>query len=258
MLLYRAHALADNINHMVIGQQVRGWSGAKQQGLDNRTLQTLRSIIRGGVTLVRLPSDPTKIFWESEYDARARLLRHVAATIPNAVILMSDVDEIPDPARMPILKIQDECRRLRLKHTYYSPRCFFGPWGRGGTLVHTGSRTFKSWMTRRRSARALNEIYRGAPCATHNDHRHRFHGWHLSYAMNTSAIRQKLRSFSHAKDRFVRTTLQQNDSYFDTQAANCFDLFNRIGERGVCIDKYLPPRIGWPVHPLGARNCDKI
>jgi len=146
---------------------------------------------------------------------------------------------------------------LEYNPMHYSPRCFFGPWGRGGTLVHTGSRTFQSWMAGRRSSHALNEIYRGARCATHNDHRHRFHGWHLSYAMTTSGIRRKLKSFSHAKDGFVRIALRRNDSYFDAQAANCFDLFNRAGERGVCIDKYLPPLIGWPAHPHGARKCDR-
>lgn len=252
ILLYRARVLSPKVDHMIIAQQHRSFSGAAEQPrLSEKVVATLRTYIPGGVTLLRWTSSKVSMHWSREWALRSRLLHYLKMHVQNTTVFISDVDEIPDMARVPHrMSALDSCKRLRLKFTYYGPMCNFGVWGHGGIMVHTASQDFMSWTKLRRNSETLNSMVRGAACTSPPG----LFGWHLSYAMNTESIRRKLRAFSHAKDGFVLETLKKNDSYFDKVVASCTDLFRRKTVTASCSANYLPP-VGWPSHPAAPRVC---
>lgn len=245
MLLYRARVLSSRIERMIVAQQLESFSGTEAQSAV-LNLAALRAHVP--VTLLRWKATKA-LHWHREWALRSRLVTYLKLNVKNKTVLVSDVDEIPDavPRHMTAL---DSCHRLRLRFSYYSPLCNFGVWGHGGVMIHTASREFAAWTAAKKQSEALNALVRGAACQSPPG----FFGWHLSYAMDTESIRRKLRSFSHSRDGFVRTALRQNDSYFDTAASTCTDLFLRNTVHGSCSTKHLPPP-GWPSHPAAPSTC---
>lgn len=245
MLLYRARVLSSRIERMVIAQQLESFSGTQAQSAVSN-LAALRAHVP--VTLLRWKSTRAS-HWHREWALRSRLVHYLKLHVKNETVLISDVDEIPDavPRHMTAL---DSCHRLRLRFSYYSPLCNFGVWGHGGVMIHTASKEFAAWTAAKKQSEALNALVRGVSCRSPPG----FFGWHLSYAMDTESIRSKLRSFSHARDGFVRTALKQNDSYFDKAASTCTDLFLRKTVLASCSANNLPPP-GWPSHPAAPRAC---
>ena len=108
---------------MIIAQQHRSFSGAAgQPQLSASVLTTLRTYIPGGVTLLRWKASQAGMHWHREWALRSRLIHYMNLHVKNTTVYISDVDEIPDAMRVPHrMTALDNCKRLRMKFTYYSP-----------------------------------------------------------------------------------------------------------------------------------------
>ena len=86
-----------------------------------------------------------------------------------------------------------------------------------------------------------------------------FVGWHFGYAMNGSKLVDKLRSFAHTHDAFVRDILSMSDpeAELTRRAKSCVDVHNRSGHYALAsFDGVLPTVPGWPRHPASWQAAD--
>lgn len=212
MLKLRIETLKDVVDIFVavIGQKT--FRGLPKQDTYDPHYHKLR------VTWLNLPSfhDP----WLSEFWHRNHALTVMPDLKPSDIVLIGDVDEIPDPAN--VSHLGAHC----MEFYYYSAR-----WSKGckwiGTVGVLGE-TLLSGMLPSNLRMMKDELPRIQG------------GWHLSYFfMDAIAIREKIRSFSHSEfDKPEFTDLES----IQTRMNQGLDLFDR-GEDCVRLDTpcgYLP------------------
>ena len=178
----------------------------------------------------------------------------MAEHVENDSVYISDVDEIPDPSRVPYVGKDDHCITLNLQLSYYSPLCVISQDWKAGTIIHTRSKAFDEWVTQR-NEHLLNSWVRGSRCSATPGSRK--YGWHMSYAMDTKGLRAKMATFAHAEDAMILNTAQRGDSYLETLVKECKDLYNRSNIVMNINDDYLPPA-GWPQHPAAPTRVTSI
>lgn len=163
--------------------------------------------------------DPSTDFWKIETAQRNAIRPDNLGS--HDVLLMGDVDEIPNAETIKILRQNRQFRRwaqkepstFRQSFFYYNPHCLKPePWA--GTIV-IGSEV---------AARMSNQEIR--------DKRYNWKtlengGWHFSYFMSPEQIADKIRSFSHQEYNTeyirdanrIRTMMQQKKDIFERDEA---------------------------------------
>ena len=194
--------------------------------------------------------------WTRELGQRAYVNRLVeeqvsaAAREGDALVHMSDVDELLDPRVVRRARV-DKCVSPYLRNYVYSEYCTNGwpPWHRS-VLFRAGSGWFEKALRNRcpwsRSVALETFQIRMVPDCPHTTS---FVGWHFGSFMSSPAIVNKLKSFSHTTETFVRAIINSNDSVGEIQhrAKNCVDVRGRWGRRAwPPYDGVLPELDHWP------------
>lgn len=155
--------------------------------------------------------------WERERFLRQQLQPAVLSVSesPDDIVIISDVDEIPNPEviKKNLTNFSKCMHRLSLDFFYYNVNCFLGPLSSPtvGTIAEYekfgGTHDARSWGNQ-------HKLIENA-------------GWHFSYFGGLDRIRHKVESFSHSKDDFAVEFLKRsnNDVLHDIQDRR--DLFRR-------------------------------
>lgn len=218
MLKLRIDTLKDVVDCFVPVRGSKTFRGNKKE--DVRPIHCGRLSDRYSVRVAWLDlpcfSDP----WLSEFWHRNHALTVMPDLKPSDMVLIGDVDEIPDPSN--VKHLGAHC----MEFYYYSAR-----WSKGckwiGTVGVLGE-TLLSGMLPSNLRMMKDELSRIQG------------GWHLSYFfMDAIAIRDKIRAFSHQEfDKPEFTDLES----IQTRMNQGLDLFDR-GEDCVWLDtpsSYLP------------------
>jgi beta-1,4-mannosyl-glycoprotein beta-1,4-N-acetylglucosaminyltransferase len=154
------------------------------------------------------------------------------------VIIIADLDEIPDPSTLKKIKsgqihVNDGIGRLEQDFYYYNLNS-----KRNEKWYHCKILTVKKY----KELRLTCEEIRFQNCATIVNG-----GWHLSYFGNTSFIKNKLENFAHQEYNSVKYT---DTNEIQKKIDTCSDLFGRdtninsMKHVDVFNNNYLPPLYG--------------
>lgn len=162
-------------------------------------------------------SDP----WQRETHQRNEILTGLFPLEKSThdVVLISDVDEIPDPATLPREIEQNTVIALDQEFYYYSPRFRHkAPWRKAlattaAMLGRWNPQELRSMLIRDTPVQGVTG--RVVTC-----------GWHLSYFGNIRAIQTKIRAFSHQE---YNRTEYTNSRHLAACLRDGTDLFGRAG-----------------------------
>lgn len=150
----------------------------------------------------------------------------------------------------------ERCVSLWLRDHIYGEHCpvYYPPWRRSVL-----ARANHSWFqTKLKSSNfQFRKLGRHHECPSTMG----YVGWHFGYAMNSSKLVNKLRSFAHTHDPFVRLILNLSDpeAELTRRAKSCTDVHNFSGHYALApFDGVLPMLPGWPRHPASWQAADFI
>jgi beta-1,4-mannosyl-glycoprotein beta-1,4-N-acetylglucosaminyltransferase len=179
--------------------------------------------------------------WDIEHYQRRcidRGIRQLELT-PDDIIIISDLDEIPDSNTLQDLKFNrliNGIYSLRMDLYYYNLRCKYNTTWEYSKVLNYGS-------------------YNGDPqtirCGSNSKGNIENGGWHFSYFGNVEFIKNKIRSFAHQD---VNNSYVLNDARITKQIQNSCDLFERNEYKPQYIDiksnTYLPKKYKEFLHIL--------
>jgi len=239
MLLFRLTELNDLVDHFIIAEAEYTFTGQRKATVFDQE-QALFARFKPKVTYLRNANPPKTDAWENETDQRNFLANGVRplGLGSDDILMLSDVDEIPDPAMLKDFK-ENGCFGIYVFYQnfyYYNTRCRSkAKWcgtlaGNYATWDHHGL----DFETLRRNRWRTARIGR--------DHDYRSGGWHFSFFGDTGAIIRKIQSFAHQefnKPEFL------DPARIERVIAEGKDLFDRPNEGWELIDdrSYLPKHV---------------
>ena len=163
--------------------------------------------------------------WGNEDYQRNYIINGLEKTSPDDLIILSDVDEIPDPLK--ILDLEFEKYAIFLQNCFYYKLNLIDK-SIGNTWEGSKAcrkRNLFSFKKLRNDVRAKNVNY---PFWRFDKEKKikivKNGGWHFSYLMTAEKIRQKIKSFSHSEfDTEEFTNIKNINNAIETKR----DLFNR-------------------------------
>jgi beta-1,4-mannosyl-glycoprotein beta-1,4-N-acetylglucosaminyltransferase len=228
LLKYRLELLKDVVDHTVVVESTKTFSG-KDKSL---FFQKNKSLFEGfNIThiVVDLPNDCDA--WHRERLQRNAIDIGVNKLnpYPHDYIIVSDLDELPDPDTVSKLKNGGFNGILTLEQDLY--------------YYHWECRAKGKWHKAKICDAYTYKDIGGPENVRHYAAPHIIEGgWHCSYFGDNEFIRNKIESYSHQElnvDRF------KNDEWINHCKTNCKDLFNR-GDGWVHVplhkNEYLPPK----------------
>ena len=258
MLEYRLKVLWDVVDFFVISESAYSFMGKPKTFLDftnSRLFKYLSKIIvvRINVFPFFSPDTTKNEQWNNENYQRDSLMDGIDYLIRNKkqlddrdIIVLSDVDEIPDPETLRVLSYTkngvDNCFII-LKQKYY---CYNITTIRDFDWYHVKAFTYKSWQhmlqSQNLSVIRLYGVTDKMPSFITNYKIFVYGGWHLSYFGNVEFIRNKILNFSHQEYNFSDNT---DESTILKRMSECTDIMGRNDIKfytlNWCTNSYLPP-----------------
>ena len=206
LLQLRLQTLADVVDRFVIAEATRTFTGKpKPLQLDVAALGDFASRIEY-VVVDDLQASPASA-WDNEYHQRNALARGLHGVSPDDWVLLSDVDEIPNPLALPRFRPRRFLSAVLKQRMYYygfnnlmvrsdNPKDV--PWCVARiTTAHRLEHWFGSMQSLRglRASGPLRSLRRAVNKALTQTLEEG--GWHFSYLMTPEQIRRKLEAFSH-------------------------------------------------------------
>lgn len=166
--------------------------------------------------------NPQSAAWKLENEQRNALLQAVDQMQEDDLVLLSDLDEIPDPAAIKKAKTMDKPIAFSLLFHYYFLNCQNAGesrWWKG--CIAATAKQFKEIGPQ--GLRDKRDVY---PSIGHA-------GWHFSFLGGAEKIRQKLLAFAHTEFNKEQFT---NEQHIKEAIAKGEDILKREGVRF----KYVP------------------
>ena len=137
--------------------------------------------------------------WSREKHQRECILRGLDGVPDSAIVMISDVDEIPDLSIVPFEKLEHVFTSVHMWMYHYSFDYLFTgePWY--GTVLTTAD------MLRRVGPNRLRDDRWKFPCV-------QYAGWHLSSFGDEKHVLNKMRTFAHALDNNDHKHLQTEEN----------------------------------------------
>ena len=234
MLRYRLQLHAPITRQVVIVEANLTFTGIPKP-LHVRDTLSQAELERHNVLLLQAQLSPNSDPWVLEGAQRRFVNKVIAAQIAalpagdDALVYVSDVDELLDPSMMPSVQDVDGCVSPLLRNFYYSEYCANARtrWA-PGVLFRARGGWFENQMLRARG-RWNREMRRKMMAGCHMTHG--WVGWHFGYFLNSSRILRKLKSFSHNAERYVQDILKSKDplARVDEMVGNCTDVRGATG-----------------------------
>ena len=206
--------------------------------------------------------------WKREIHQRQRLNQVLFERFCEHLVYFSDVDEFLDPETLRTSLLHSNalaaagCVTPRHRMYYYSQNCPVRETWAIAVLFRVDSSFFANVRRHKQQLRWRREC----PVPGADAGQPVFHGWHFSYAMDTSHVLNKLLSFKGAAGAYERqVNLLPHDQrvrLVESRIRTCTDLFNRwksnISFQEHAYDGKLPPVPGWPRHELAPTTAAEL
>ena len=171
--------------------------------------------------------NPESASWKLENEQRNALTAATAIAGNDDLVIISDLDEIPDPVLLQKIKIPVEPAALSMLFHYYFLNCQnvgSERWWNGSIVV---------------SGKQFKEITPQALRDNRNNYKRlKKAGWHFSYLGGVEKIKQKIRSFAHTE--FNKEEFLQDDYLLQTISRG-EDIFKREGVVFKFVSPYYYP-----------------
>lgn len=209
MLKFRLRELNDSVDYFVLVESTRSFSGKRKPLFfhENKDLfsKYLDKIIHVIVEDMPLSSEAHKVengnAWSNEHHQRNCIDRGLSRLdiSNNDIIMISDVDEIPDVNILKFLKQKEMKGLVAFKQDlyYYNLNCMdLNEWRCARAVDYKSYKSkFNSLAQKVRESVEINEEIK---C-----------GWHFSYCMKAEDISNKIKNFSHQEFNFPEYTNPQ-------------------------------------------------
>ena len=263
LLRYRLRLHASFASHTLVVEGNVTHAGRLKPLLAESIVAPMRTegFAKGPIEVVSVPlqfdslalaKDPFAI----EKAQRVYINKLLARRFPGHRVYFSDCDEYLDPevAHGALLNAgshRESCERPLLRSYYYGEHCTQKkPGGRAVMFRVDGT-----WF--RKILRNEQQIRNTLDCSQSKT----FSGWHLSYAISTEAILEKIRTISmppsHAQQRAKLLSLPNESAIkaeVERRVRGCLDILERPESSWILAqvphDGVLPPVPGWPRHPF--------
>jgi len=206
------------------------------------------------------PLNPTGSAWVLEMYQRQMLAKGLEHCAADDIIIVSDLDEIPNPDKINTYKYKKGIKIFEQRMYYYflnnlnvshsakyrwcgSVMAYYkdigGPqWLRNIAKEYINANTHNTSLGRwlRRIYLRFKRLYKGEKVTLIKDG-----GWHFSYLGGTEMIIKKLEAFAHAE---YNTDIYKNEAKIEDAINNGKDIFNRpIHYKASAVDEPFPKYI---------------
>jgi beta-1,4-mannosyl-glycoprotein beta-1,4-N-acetylglucosaminyltransferase len=171
--------------------------------------------------------NPESASWKLENEQRNALLIASSVANDNDLVIISDLDEIPNPFLLRKFKPGEEPMVLSMLFHYY----FFNCQNTGEERWWNGSIVASGKQFKEKTPQILRDN-------RNNYKRIKKAGWHFSYLGGIEKIKEKIRSFAHTefnKEEFL------NDEYLLKAISSGEDIFKRKGIAFEFVSTYYYP-----------------
>lgn len=242
LLKYRLEIMYDVVDNFILVEAKQTFTGIAKELYYKKNMKLFEKYNDKIIHIVvDLPykqpeiSFENKEQWENEYFQRNSILTGLdqLELQDEDYIIISDVDEIPDPETISLLRTSDRLiTNVRLEQEFYNYNLntrFISNWYYSVILTYARFKFYESSAEICRHASRFSVMKKG--------------GWHLSYFGDTSYIQKKLKSFSHQE---YNTEMYNTKESILKQIETSQDLFSRqenFESETIAIDDnlYAPP-----------------
>jgi beta-1,4-mannosyl-glycoprotein beta-1,4-N-acetylglucosaminyltransferase len=234
LLTYRFHLLNEVVDYFILVESTHAFIGTPKKLVyqENKHLFDAWNHKIIHIVVEDFPHvQPVKKenVWNNEIFQRNAISRGISS-IPlhdSDIILISDVDEIPDPRTLRTVQEVTGVQSLHMDMYYYNLNTKLKtPWTKSKMLSYRTYRELKSSCDALRNMKGPL-LFKG--------------GWHLSYFGDDSFISDKIQHFSHQELNKYKYTNEQNIRH---RVQHQLDLFGRripIQKISISKNDYLPP-----------------
>lgn len=239
LLEFRLKLLNDHVDHFVIAESNLTHSGqpkpfyfetnkARFDSWKHKIIYLpVKQNIEGLVFDNEISYNPQSAAWKLENGQRNALSEAASIIADDDLVLLSDLDEIPDPALLGKINPANGPVALSMLFHYYFLNCQNTGNERwwNGTIASTGKQFKATTAQKLRDKRNKLPIVKKA-------------GWHFSYLGGLEKIKEKIRSFAHTefnKEEFL------DDKNIMEAMENGKDIFKRPGVHYQFVSPYFYP-----------------
>jgi beta-1,4-mannosyl-glycoprotein beta-1,4-N-acetylglucosaminyltransferase len=243
LLTYRFNILNNFVDYFVIVESTHTFTGKEKRLYFNENIHLFEHLQHKIIHIIveDFPFKYPNIHfnnreqWQNEYfqrNAISRGIDSISNLNPNDIIIISDVDEIPDPNILDRIKkgyITITIQKLIMDFYYYNLNTkIMEEWHAPKVISYQKYRELNLSCDNIRNYHNVSKIQNG--------------GWHLSYFGDANFIQNKLNNFSHQEFNNQQYT---DLSKIEERVQNSRDLFGRNWLNPVRINitdnTYLPP-----------------
>lgn len=182
ILEMRFNILGDVVDRFVIVEASKTFSGRDKELYFKSNKERFRDFIDRVIYVCVNDFPPTNNRWQNEWYQRNSILKGLEDADPDDIIMISDVDEIPDPNKIPF-GIKGGHVGLEQKMYYYYLNLRSSQWWVGTVVSRFADLVMPQVL---RDRRETLPVVREA-------------GWHFSFLGGVEQIINKIESFSHAE-----------------------------------------------------------
>ena len=240
MLKYRLNTLNEQVDYFVIVEATLTHAGHEKEMYFEKNKELFTKFKDKIIHIVvdDFPFNKTNISydkneqWVNEKYQRNCIKRGLSKLIlkEEDLIIIADVDEIPDPCTLYQLKNSKtplELNRFEQDFYYYNLNC-----KREEKWYHSKILSFKKYKELKVECDHIRFLYcDNIPKG----------GWHLSYFGTPNFVKNKLNNFAHQE---YNSDTYTNEDEINKKIENCSDLFNRntpMNKIKISENSYLPP-----------------
>lgn len=182
LLEIRLNTLKDVVDYFVLVESTKTFSGMDKELYFLKNTDRFAAFMDRIIHVVvdDMPQDANR--WKREFYQRNAIMRGLTNCNPDDIIIISDVDEIPDPDRI-LHSFTGEPVALKQRLYYYFLNCEAQQQSKGSVVLRYKDLQSPQW------ARDKRERFRTIEGG----------GWHFSYLGGIDAIKRKIENFVHSE-----------------------------------------------------------
>ncbi|MDN3505136.1 MAG: hypothetical protein P0S95_06140 [Rhabdochlamydiaceae bacterium] len=218
LLKIRLTELEDVVDYFVLVESKHTFSGKEKPSYYLKNRDQFKNYNKKIIHIL-LDNPPDSDYWQNEYFQRNAIVQGLKNADDNDIVICSDIDEIPRKDTVTKIKELYENKQASLNDVFYLNLDYFvfklnnfveQPWMASYITNIANVKSMPPQIIRQRTKKLHHYFVSNA-------------GWHFSWMGSPEEALYKLKSFSHAKDSFVKD---------DQTMLNYFQKHNDLGFAG--------------------------